>query len=306
MKKSEFIVPVITAFDENGKIDADANVTVWKRLVANQVDGILITGSNGEFFTLTPEERVSLARLAVESGITSETTVIVGTGCNSLDATVELSNQVLAVGIDAVMVVPPFYFQLGREATLRYFQQLAARVEGKIFLYNFPARTGNDLDASLVAELVATCPNIIGIKDTVTEMGHTRAIIEATKEVRPDFIVYSGFDENFAHNALAGGNGCIAALANVYPELTHAWTVAVDSKDLDRIEAIQQIVDALAEIYDVAPLFVPVIKYAVSCRGVDITTVCRSTPLELTDEQKQHAERILARADAQIAQAGVL
>ncbi len=306
MKTPEFITPAITAFAADGSIDADANVAVWKRLIDNGTDGILIEGSNGEFFALTPAERVELARLAVESGIAAQTKVIVGTGCNSLDATVELSNQVLATGAETVMVVPPFYFALGREAIVQYYKELAARVNGDIFLYNFPARTGNDLDASIVAELVANCPNIIGIKDTVTEMGHTRAIIEAVSEIRPEFIVYSGFDENFAHNILAGGNGCIAALANVYPDLTHAWAVACAEKDFDRIEKIQHIIDGAAEIYDVAPLFVPVMKYAVSLCGVDVTTLCRSTPLALTDEQKEHVKQILATTDAKIAAAGVL
>lgn len=306
MKTPEYITPAITLFAEDGTLDAEANVALWKRQVENGIDGILIEGSNGEFYTMDVDERVALAKLAVDSGVAAETKVIVGTGCNSIDATVDLSNRVLATGIKTVMVVPPFYFVLGREALLQYYKELASRVDGDIFLYNFPARTGNDLDAGIVVELVQSCPNIIGIKDTVTEMGHTRAIIDAVADIRPDFIVYSGFDENFAHNVLAGGNGCIAALGNVFPELVYAWAESVADKDFDRIEKIQHIIDGAAKIYEVAPLFVPAIKYAVSQRGLAISQVCRCTPLALTASQKEEIERILSDAEAQIAKNSLL
>lgn len=306
MKTPEYITPTITLFSRDGSLDIEANVALWKYQLESGIDGILIEGSNGEFYAMDTDERVSLAKAAVESGIAKAMKVIVGTGCNSLDATVDLSNRVLATGIKTVMVVPPFYFALGREGLLQYYKELAARVDGNIFLYNFPARTGNDLDAGIVAELVGSCPNIIGIKDTVTEMGHTRAIIEAVADIRPDFIVYSGFDENFAHNILAGGNGCIAALGNVFPGLVHAWAKAMGDKDLERVEKIQRAIDVAAEIYEVAPLFVTAMKFAVSQRGLNISQTCRCTPLALTESQKAHIENVLSAVEAQIAKDGLL
>ncbi len=305
MRKPEFIVPVVTVFDEQGQVDLEANTQVWNGLIERGVDGILLHGSNGEFFTLSRDERLQLIEAAV-AATRGKCTLIVGTGTNAVEETVELSNQALALGADAVMVITPFYFGLGREGIVEYFCAVAGKVDGNVMLYNFPARTGNDIDADIVRQVVTRCPNVMGIKDTVTDMGHTRAILEALEDVAPEFIVYSGFDENFAHNGLAGGNGCIAALANIYPELTHAWAVAMGEGNWERVEKIQHVIDKLADIYTVAPLFVPAVKYAMSVRGLPVKPICRSTVLPLTDEQKAQIEAILDNARKIIEEQGLL
>ena len=278
-----------------GKVDLEANTQVWNDLIDRGVDGILLHGSNGEFFTLSRDERLQLIGAAA-AATHGRAKLIVGTGTNAVDETVELSRQALALGADAVMVITPFYFGLGHQGIAEYFCAVASQIDGDVMLYNFPARTGNDIDADAVRQIVTRCPNVMGIKDTVTDMGHTRAILEAIADVAPDFIVYSGFDENFAHNALAGGNGCIAALANIYPELTHAWAAALGASDWERVEKIQHVIDKLADIYTVAPLFVPAVKYAMSVRGLPVQPICRSTVLPLTDEQKGQIETILDNA----------
>ena len=295
MRKPEFIVPVVTVFDERGQVDLEANIQVWNGLIERGVDGILLHGSNGEFFTLSAAERTQLIEAAV-AATRGKVKLIVGTGTNAVDETVALSNRALELGADAVMVITPFYFGLGHQGIVEYFCAVASQIEGDVMLYNFPARTGNDIDADAVRQIVTRCPNVVGIKDTVTDMGHTRAIIETLADVAPEFIVYSGFDENFAHNGLAGGNGCIAALANIYPELTHAWAEALGVADWERVEKIQHVIDKLADVYTVAPLFVPAVKYAMSVRGLPVKPICRSTILELTDDQKAQVEAILDNA----------
>lgn len=305
MRKPEYIVPVITVFDEQGKVDLEANTQVWNDLIDRGVDGILLHGSNGEFFTLSRDERLQL--IGTAAAVTrGRVKLIVGTGTNAVDETVELSRQALALGADAVMVITPFYFGLGHQGIVEYFCAVASQIDGNVMLYNFPARTGNDIDAEAVRQIVTRCSNVMGIKDTVTDMGHTRAILEVIADVAPDFIVYSGFDENFAHNALAGGNGCIAALANIYPELTHAWVTALGASDWERVEKIQHVIDKLADIYSVAPLFVPAVKYAMSARGLSVRPICRSTVLPLTDEQKAQIESILDNARQIIEGQGLL
>ena len=84
---------------------------------------------------------------------------------------------------------------------------LARRVSGRIYLYNFPDRTGYSIPADVVRRLAESHPNIVGCKDTIAGLDHTRELIKAVKPIRPDFEIYSGFDDNFAHNVLAGGDG---------------------------------------------------------------------------------------------------
>lgn len=292
MRTPEFIAPVVTAFDKRGRVDLDANVRVWNELIGRGVHGILLHGSNGEFFTLSAEERTQLVEsaAAVTEG---KVKLIVGTGANTVAETVTLSRRALELGADAVMVITPFYFALGHRGIVEYLCSVASQIEGDVMLYNFPDRTGNDIDADAVRQIVARCPNVVGIKDTVTDMSHTRMIVEAAMDAAPGFQVYSGFDENFAHNALVGGNGCIAALANIYPELTQAWAEALGEGDWKRVEGIQHVIDKLSDIYTVAPLFIPAVKYAMSYRGLPVTTACRSTVLPLTAEQEELIEAIL-------------
>ena len=96
-----------------------------------------------------------------------------------------------------------------------YYARIAeALPEQSIYLYNFPDRTGYDLTPEITLRLVRKYRNIVGYKDTQAGMDHTRELIKLVKGEFPAFEVYSGFDDNFAHNVLAGGDGCIAGLSN--------------------------------------------------------------------------------------------
>lgn len=130
MRKPEFIVPVVTVFDEQGKVDLEANIQVWNGLIDRGVDGILLHGSNGEFFTLSREERLQLIEAAVEA-TRGKVKLIVGTGANAVDETVGLSKQALALGADAAMVITPFYFGLGHEGIVEYFCAVASQIDGR-------------------------------------------------------------------------------------------------------------------------------------------------------------------------------
>ena len=107
------------------------------------------------------------------------------------------------------MILPHYYFQQTPAQLLAYYRGLGQRLNGKWFAYNFPARTGCDPDAVLVAQLAAEFPNFVGVKDTVDCLSHTRAIIQKVASVRDDFVVLSGYDEYLIPNLLAGGAGVI-------------------------------------------------------------------------------------------------
>ena len=110
--------------------------------------------------------------------------------------------------------------------------------------------------------------NIVGMKDTVSGMDHTRELIKQVKSRVPGFEIYSGFDDNFAHNVLSGGDGCIGALSNVVPELCAAWAKAFRENDLEGIAKGQRCIDRLMDLYAVRSPFLPVIKEAVRLRGI--------------------------------------
>ena len=114
MKKANFLTPVVTAFDANGNLDVQANKNVWDHLIKGGVDGLVIMGSTGEFFSMTTEQKKELIKLVVEH-VNKRTKVYIGTSCMTVEDTVELSNFAIEAGADAVMIISPYYFALSDE-----------------------------------------------------------------------------------------------------------------------------------------------------------------------------------------------
>ena len=189
------------------------------------------------------------------------------------DEIVDFSNFCLDAGADAVMILPPYYFHFGADALLQYYDRLAQQIHGNIYIYNFPDNTGYTIPPATVLALAKIHLNIVGMKDTVSGMDHTRELIKVVKSQIPQFEIYSGFDDNFAHNVLSGGNGCIGALSNVVPEICSAWVRAFRDNDLAGIARGQQIIDRLMDLYAVRSPFLPVIKEACRLRGIASTSV---------------------------------
>ena len=137
--------------------------------------------------------------------------------------------------------------------------------------------------------------NIVGIKDTVSGMDHTRELIKVVKSKLPNFEIYSGFDDNFAHNVLAGGDGCIAALSNIAPEICAAWAKSFRENDLAGIAKGQQIIDRLMDLYAVRSPFLPVIKETARLRGIAATSTCTFPMPNATGEDDAKILEILRR-----------
>ena len=220
-----YITPAVTPMTEAGGIDFDSCGSLYRHLLDGGVDGVLLLGSIGEFFGFTLEQKKELIRYAA-GALAGRTRLLVGTTSLVYDEIVDLTRFALEAGADAVVVIPPYYFHFDDESIYRYYAALAAGIPGELYLYNFPERTGYGIAPQVVRALAERFENISGIKDTIGGMDHTRELIKALRPVRPEFLIYSGFDDNFAHNVLSGGNGCIAGLSNLYPELTSAWARA--------------------------------------------------------------------------------
>ncbi len=234
--------------------------------MAGGVDGILILGSIGEFFGLRMEQKKVLLRCAGET-VQGRCKLLVGTTSMVYDEIVELSNHALEQGADGAVIIPPYYFHFADESVFEYYDMLAKEIRGDIYLYNFPERTGYDISPLIVKRLALAHTNIVGIKDTIGGVDHTRELIKQVKTIRPDFEIYSGFDDNFAYNVLCGGNGCIAGLSNLYPELTSSWAHALRSADFQKAAECQRSIDRLMDIYSVGKPFVPFIKAALAAKG---------------------------------------
>lgn len=294
--KISYITPAVTPLLPEGQIDFESCEHLYHHLINGGVDGILILGSIGEFFGLTMEQKKELIRFA-RRVVGDKAELLAGTTSMIYDEIVELSQYALEAGVDGVMVIPPYYFHFTEESVYEYYDSLAEAVHGNLYLYNFPDRTGYEITPRTVRRLAEKHENIVGIKDTISGVDHTRELIKQVKAVRPEFRIYSGFDDNFAHNVLCGGNGCIAGLSNLYPEATSAWAESLRSGDWQTAGRMQQKIDRLMDIYAVGKPFVPFIKEAMVMKGIiRYGTATRPMP-EASAEQKEQLKRILDREE---------
>lgn len=136
--------------------------------------------------------------------------------------------------------------------------------------------------------------NIRGVKDTVKNFEHTRKLCTTLLDEFPDFEIYSGFDEFFVHNVMAGGSGCIGGLTNVCPELFVRWAKAVNEKDWDKAAEIQKKVDILMELFDISAPFLTAVKRALKISG-EIENEYGRAPLVLASEEEEQKIRELMR-----------
>ena len=284
MKKVKFYTPVITAFDEFGELDLPGNKHVFDHLIAGGVDGIVLMGSTGEFFSMTDAQKKALIDLAV-THVNNRVEIIVGTACMRVDETIELSNYALDAGADGVMIISPYYFTLSEASIFAFFDEIAQNVNGNIYLYNFPARTGYDLTPAITLELLRKHQNIVGYKDTVTDVGHTRALLTTVLPEFPDFQILAGFDENLLAVVAGGGVGAIGGISNLYPEICAQYTQAINEGDQKAIYDSQRKINKLMDIYTIGTPFFPIIKKAMILRGIPIQNVSMAPYLKATDAQ---------------------
>ena len=292
---AKWITPSVTAFKSGGTVDLEGCSTVYRNLIDNGMDGILVLGSLGEFFALPMEKKKEIVKNAVKT-VNGRVQLIIGTNCTVLDESIAFSRYALEQGADAVMVVPPYYFKMPDASVLHFYDQLAENVDGPIYLYNFPGVTGYDLKPEVIAKIALKHENIIGLKDTLISMDHTRAVIRLIKEKRPDFEVFSGFDENFAHNLLSGGSGCIAGTSNFAPEVASGFVKAARGNDLAEMMKYQQKIDTLMAIYSIGEQFTPIVKKAMVLRGIIESDQCAAPLLSATQEETEKIRQLLERA----------
>lgn len=296
MRQSRYLTPVVTAFDSQGNLDLQANINIWDFLIKGGVDGIVVMGSSGEACSMSMKQKEELIELAA-AHIPGKTKLYIGTGCMRSDETVEISNLALRKGADAVMIISPYYFALSAESIEFFYDHVAGSVTGDIYLYNYPARTGYHITPQITLNLLRRHSNIVGYKDSVSDFSLTRKLLGVVSPEFPDFLVYSGFDENFVHNILSGGAGCIGALSNIYPEIFAELVKAVNLGNIAAIARLQRITDQMMSIYAVRDTFMPVIKKAMQLRGVNMTDYCISPLLQVNEKETERIKAVINTID---------
>lgn len=284
--------PTITITDDAGAIDYE----LWGRhldhLAEAGINGVLLFGSIGEFYSVSLADKKAAIEFAVQR-VAGRMKVFAGVGDTTYANVLELTRFAEQAGADAVLAVSPYYFGPSDAAAHAYFGGIAEATSLPVILYNFPARTGTDISPELAADLAAKYPNICGIKDTVDTISHTRKVIAATRAVNPEFSVLSGFDEYYLVNRVSGGNGVLCGLTNVEPELFVKMHRAYEAGDFACAIACAERISKLMAVYDTCDLFISAIKVAVCERGLPISTKIFDPAVQASEDQVEHVRALL-------------
>jgi 4-hydroxy-tetrahydrodipicolinate synthase len=295
MRLRGIVPPVPTIVDTNGNLDREGMGRVIDRLIASKVAGLLFLGSGGEFCHMTNPMRKEVAEFAI-AYTKGRLPVLVCVGAPGTAEVIDLGRHAQAKGADGVLVINPYYALLSQEHLYHHYTKIAAALDIPIFLYNFPALTGQDINIPLILSLSKDCENIVGIKDTVDNISHTRQIITLVKAERPDFMVFSGFDEYLLDNLILGGDGAIPATSNIAPEICCGIYRAFEERNFQDVIALQRRLAQLVRIYALEPAHFGVIKEAMRMTGLDISTMPLSPITPLSADKKKLLADILTQS----------
>ena len=236
MKLEGIYAPVPTPFDRSGNVDhknLEFNFRKWMNL---PLDGIVVSGSNGECPLLSFRERVDLfgASAALAKG---KIKVIAGVHCPSTRETAELAIEASRAGVDALLLLPPHYYkgQNSTESLEKFFFEIADSSPAPLVLYNMPSNTGVNLGASLVAK-IATHGNIIGIKDSSADIVQIATICRDAPE---GFGVFAGSGSYFLPFLAVGCSGGTMGVANLFAGPCRDIFASFKKGNLDRARRIQ-------------------------------------------------------------------
>jgi 4-hydroxy-tetrahydrodipicolinate synthase len=208
------LVALVTPMTESGDIDHVAFGRLLDWHVREGSDGIVVGGTTGESATITAAETAELLRVAVQR-VGGRLPVIAGTGAGSTSLAVEHTRAACEAGVDAVLVVTPYYTRPPQEGLYRHFSAVADAASVPLVLYNVPSRTACDLLPETV-ERLSGHPQIVGIKEATGSVARGREILERCGD---DFLLLSGDDASCRELVTAGAQGVVTVTGNVAPRL---------------------------------------------------------------------------------------
>ena len=227
------MVAMVTPMHDDGGVDWDALERLVEHHIAQATDAIVSVGTTGESATLDHDEHGEVIARTVKA-VAGRIPVIGGTGANSTSEAISLTRSAADAGVDACLLVVPYYNKPPQEGLYQHFKAIAEAVAVPQILYNVPGRTAADMQNDVTLRL-AEIENIVAIKDATNDLDRGRDLI---KRAPKDFLIYSGEDGTACELMLSGGKGTISVTANAAPNLMHRMCRAAISGDADTARAL--------------------------------------------------------------------
>lgn len=273
-------VALITPFS-NGEVDYEAIKRQVHFLIDNHIQSIVVNGTTAENPTLTDEEKDRILTTVIEENA-QRVPIIVGTGTNNTQKSIEASLRAKALGADAIMLITPYYLKTSQRGLVAHFEAIANATELPVVLYNVPSRTNSTIEVDTVVRLSEN-PYIVALKDATNDYNY---LAELQQRLDTDkFALYSGNDDNIVSYYEQGGHGVISVVANVIPnEFQQIYTNVKDR--VARFEPIATLLDAMS--VDINPI---PIKYLAALEGFGQYEV-RLPLVPLNNEEQQQLKAV--------------
>lgn len=271
-------VALVTPFDENGNINFEKIKELVEFQIANGTDAIVACGTTGEASTMNDEEHLSAIKAIVDA-VDKRVPVIAGTGGNDTAHSIYMSQEAEKLGVDALLVITPYYNKANKSGLRKHFVAIANSVKLPIILYNVPSRTKVNIPPALVADLANNVDNIVALKEACGDLAQ---VAEVCRLVPEGFAVYSGNDDSILPLLSVGGSGVISVLANICPRETHDLVAKFFEGDIEGSRKLQLGMKPLIDTLFIEVNPVPV-KTAVNLMGFEVGDL--RLPLAEMEEQ---------------------
>ena len=260
------IVPTLTFFDEKLKLDLKAQKMHTDFLIGNGVKSIFIMGSAGEGVCLCDEDKIKLTEKSAEF-IGGRGRLLAGISQESLPRVKNLIDKIKDFPIDAFVVTLPYYFPVSsRESVKDFFKAVADYSSKPIFVYNIPCFTKVNISPEAVGEL-SVYPNIVGVKDSHSDLAHVIKLIRTVKTANPAFKVFIG--EESLVSALYGEefDGIIPIYGNIFPSVVVKLFNGIINREPAEVVGLQSRLNEGKELISSADSFFAALKAYLSIRG---------------------------------------
>ncbi len=242
------VVALVTPFDEHGDVDFGALERLVDFHLQNGTDGILVLGTTGESSTMTDDEDYAVAEAVIKQ-VAGRVPIIGGAGSNSTAESLRKSQGLVERGVDALLLITPYYNKSNEEGIYRHFTTVMDQVDAPVILYNIPGRTGCSISERNV-ERLATDPRVMGIKEASGNISYAAMVAQYLSD---DFRMYSGNDDMVVPILSLGGSGVISVWADIEPRKVHDMVRSFLDGDLEgarkmQIESLELIHALFAEV----------------------------------------------------------
>ncbi len=227
------VIPaVLSVFDKEENFDEQGTRDLIRHLLTYDIGGLYITGSTGETFLMTSEERMRQVEIVMEE-VGDKVPVVVHVGAMSTRETIRLAKHAEQLGAAGVSSVPPFYFKYNPDQIFNYYKDVAEATSLPMIVYNIPLAGMMTVDQII---RLSEIENVKGVKYTGTALFEVQQIREGCK---PGFLIYGGCDELGSSNISLGVDGIIGSFYNVIPDLYAKIWAAVKASDMPAAVALQ-------------------------------------------------------------------